>query len=75
MGIEKRIAFYDPKMNPNPLSKNIDGMWITKSEPYTVVRVWQTDSERPRLAEEPKHIQAYSAFMARNFYVFKPTEK
>jgi len=74
MGIEKYVAYYNKDMDPSPIEEDIDGMWITKSEPHLVVRVWKTDSERPKLAEEPDEIQAYSKFMAKKLYEFKEIE-
>jgi len=71
MNLEKKIAFFNKDMNPSPLTKEIDGLWITKSVPYRVIKVWKTDNERPRLSEELPEIQAYSAFMARQLYTFK----
>jgi len=72
MGIEKKIAYYNPKMDPSPIMKDIDGMWISRSEPYIVLKVWKNDSERPKLEEEPPYIQAYAAFMANHLYTFEP---
>lgn len=71
----KLIAYYNPSMRPNPTTPNIDGMWITREEPYRVVKVWQTNSERPKLAEEPSHIRGYAAFMAHQFFEFRPEKK
>jgi len=71
----KDIAYYDPKMNPSPTTPDIDGMWITREEPYIVTRVWMADSERPRLKDEPSEIQAYAARRARELFDFKPIRK
>jgi len=72
---EKPIAYYDPRMRPSPLTLNIDGMWITKKEPYLVTRVWQVESERPRLGDEPLDIKAYTASRARKLFCFEPIKK
>ncbi len=37
---DKPIAYYNPSMNPNPTTPDIDGIWITREKPYRVVRVW-----------------------------------
>lgn len=72
---DKLIAHYNPSMKPNPNTPNIDGMWITREPPYSVVRVWQTDGERPKYAEEPSHVRGYTAFMAHNLFKFEPEKK
>jgi len=72
---DKLIAHYNPDMDPNPTTPDIDGMWITKEAPYRVVKVWKTDSERPKLAEEPPHIRGYAAFMANRVFEFVPEKK
>jgi len=72
---DKPIAYYSPSMKPNPTTPDIDGMWINREAPYRVVRVWQTDSERPGLAEEPAHIRGYTAFMAHRSFEFRPEKK
>ena len=71
MGISKKVAYYDPIMDPHPFSNDLDGMWITREEPFEVVKVWRIDERRPSVAEEPSYIQAYSIYMAQELYEFR----
>jgi hypothetical protein len=68
----KPTAYYSGDIDP--ATDDVDGMWITREPPYVVENIWRSDSERPRLADEPAHIRGYVAGAARREFDFEKVE-